>query len=98
MEIKMKDIIKGKEIADINAISDWVYDAKKGQQIEYFVGELGRARDLSSHKSRIRESANFVWSMHEQGYIAIKQKRGAEVAHKAHEYHYIMERTGVHRK
>jgi len=94
----MKDIIKGKEIADINAISDWVYDAKKGQQIEYFVGELGRARDLSSHKSDIRESANFVWSMYDRKYITLKQRRGQEVAHKAHEYHYIMERTGVIRK
>ena len=94
----MKDIIKGKEIADINAISDWVYDAKKGQQVEYFVGELGRARQLNSHKSIIRESANFVWSMYERNYIKLKQKRGEQIADKAYEYHYIMERTGVIRK
>jgi len=93
----MKDIIKGKEIADINAISDWIYDAKKGQQVEYFVGELSRARDLNSHKSNICESANFVWAMYERKYITLKQKRGAEVTPKAHEYHYIMERTGVPR-
>jgi hypothetical protein len=94
----MKDIIKDKQIADINAISDWIYDAKKGHEIEYFVGEMGRAREINARKEDIRESANFVWAMYTHKYITLKQRRGEEIAPRVHNYHYIMERTGVPRK
>ena len=93
----MKVLLEGSNIiAPINAMHDWMLDAEKGDTAIYFIGELSRSRLIDeANRVTLNNSADYVWSMMEQGLISLVQKKGEfNEAIKTHKYYYMMQRTG----
>lgn len=76
--------------ATINDIHDWICSAKKGDTAIYFTGELAETRTLYN------PAADFVWAQMRRGVVALVQKKGPRIKRQlAHNYFYMMQRTGV---
>jgi len=76
---------------DINQISDWITDAKKGEQAIYYTGYL--AKDRGNRKSVLSRVANYVWAMEEEGLVLLSQKKTPNCTKQHSEFYYIMHRS-----
>ena len=80
---------------NINAVSDWITDASKGDQTVYYTGWLIKDRGRSN--SELSHIANYVWSMKEQGFVHLVQKKTPIWTKHYSEYDYIMQRSSKDR-
>jgi hypothetical protein len=80
----------------INAVADWVTDAKKGDQATYYTGWLIGDRGFHG-VSELAKIANYVWSMQERGLIYLAQKKTPNCTKNYAEYEYIMQRSSKDR-
>ena len=75
----------------INAVSDWISDAKKGDEATYYTGWLIKNR--GTNNSELSQMANYVWSMKERGLVCLVQRKTSNWEKHHIEYYYIMQRT-----
>ena len=80
---------------DINQISDWITEAKKGEQAIYYTGWLIKNR--GDKKTELSQMANFVWAMKERGLVYLAQRKTPKWTKNSTEYHYIMQRSSKDR-
>jgi len=75
---------------NINQVNDWIADAKGGEEVIYYTGELARYRERDRN---LEEIANYVWKMMEKKFVSLVQRKGDKVNYNCREYHYIIQRT-----
>jgi hypothetical protein len=75
---------------NINAVSDWITDAKKGDEATYYTGWL--IKDRGNSNSELSQMANYVWAMKERGLVYLAQRKTLNWTKHHSEYHYIMQR------
>jgi hypothetical protein len=76
---------------NINKASDWITDAKKGDETTYYTGWL--IKDRGDKKNELSQIANYVWAMSERGLVYLAQRKTPNWAKSHPEYHYIMQRS-----
>ena len=75
----------------VNEVSDWVTDAKKGEEAIYYTGWL--ANDRGHDGSQLSTLANYVWALMEKKLVSLVQRRTADCTRSNPDYEYVMQRT-----
>lgn len=70
-------------------LARWADNARPGDAVEYYRGELGRTIENMRADERDLHVGTIAWQLHELGVVTLLQRPGAMTKNTCREFHYL---------